>query len=365
MWRQQPRDGRFCVRCSGRSARRRWRGRPRRLPGRRRSRARAVPRGTGQHPHHEARDDPRQAALAVPQDPHRRGHRRARRADHRRARADVRRRRSRRSSRTWSARTRGASSTTGRRSTGTRSIAAARSSPARCRASTRRCGTSRARRSACRSTNCSGGPTRDRVRVYAHARTIDAVKQQKAQGFTAFKTGPYLSRRGADGTRGWARFVETPGFVKKAADNFAELREAVGRRRRHRHRLPRRDQPGDGQAAHQGHRALSADVRRGAGQLPERRRDGRHRARHAPADRDRRAHLHQVGLPRDPREAGRRDPAARPLPRRRHHRVPPHRRHGRGATTRPSRRTIRSARSRWRPACSSPRRSRTSCARSR
>ena len=73
-----------------------------------------------------------------------------------------------------------------------------------------------------------GGPTRDRIRVYAHARTIDAVKTQKAQGFTAFKTGPYLSRRGADGTRGWARFVETPGFVKKAADNFAMLREAVG-----------------------------------------------------------------------------------------------------------------------------------------
>jgi galactonate dehydratase len=73
-----------------------------------------------------------------------------------------------------------------------------------------------------------GGPTRDRIRVYAHARTIDAVKQQKAQGFTAFKTGPYLSRRGPDGTRGWARFVETPGFVRKAADNFAALREAVG-----------------------------------------------------------------------------------------------------------------------------------------
>ena len=53
-------------------------------------------------------------------------------------------------------------------------------------------------------------------------------RQQKAQGFTAFKTGPYLSRRGTDGTRGWARFVETPGFVKKAADNFAALREAVG-----------------------------------------------------------------------------------------------------------------------------------------
>jgi galactonate dehydratase len=74
-----------------------------------------------------------------------------------------------------------------------------------------------------------GGPTRDRVRVYAHARTIDAVKQQKAQGFTAFKTGPYLSRRSAkDGGRAWSRFAETPGFVKKAADDFAQLREVVG-----------------------------------------------------------------------------------------------------------------------------------------
>ncbi len=72
-----------------------------------------------------------------------------------------------------------------------------------------------------------GGPTRDRVRVYAHARTIDAVKQQKAQGFTAFKTGPYLSRRATNG-RAWSRFVETPDFVKKSADAFAELRAAVG-----------------------------------------------------------------------------------------------------------------------------------------
>ena len=73
-----------------------------------------------------------------------------------------------------------------------------------------------------------GGPTRHRVRVYAHARTIDAVKQQKAQGFTAFKTGPYLSRRTAADARGWSRYVETPGFVKRAADAFAELREVVG-----------------------------------------------------------------------------------------------------------------------------------------
>src|SRR5438034_11329464 len=34
-----------------------------------------------------------------------------------------------------------------------------------------------------------GGPTRDRVRVYAHARTPEMIKEKKAQGFTAFKTG--------------------------------------------------------------------------------------------------------------------------------------------------------------------------------
>ena len=52
-------------------------------------------------------------------------------------------------------------------------------------------------------------------------------------------------------------------------------------------------------------------------------------AQDPPAHRHRRAHLHQVGLPRDPREARRHDPAAGHLPRRRHHRGAPHRRHGR------------------------------------
>src|ERR671927_2038597 len=34
-----------------------------------------------------------------------------------------------------------------------------------------------------------GGPTRDRVRVYAHASQPDQMKKLQAQGFTAFKTG--------------------------------------------------------------------------------------------------------------------------------------------------------------------------------
>jgi galactonate dehydratase len=65
-----------------------------------------------------------------------------------------------------------------------------------------------------------GGPTRQRVRVYAHARGVDGIKRGMAQGFTAFKTNP-ASRRPA-------RYVETPGEVRYAAEKFAELRHAAG-----------------------------------------------------------------------------------------------------------------------------------------
>src|SRR3954463_5898278 len=46
-----------------------------------------------------------------------------------------------------------------------------------------------------------GGPTRRRVRVYAHAGTPERLKARLAQGFTAFKTGPAKRRP--------ARYVET------------------------------------------------------------------------------------------------------------------------------------------------------------
>jgi galactonate dehydratase len=65
-----------------------------------------------------------------------------------------------------------------------------------------------------------GGPTRKRVRVYAHARGVDGLKNGIAQGFTAFKTQP--------ATRRPARYVETPGEIHYAADKFAELRHAAG-----------------------------------------------------------------------------------------------------------------------------------------
>jgi galactonate dehydratase len=65
-----------------------------------------------------------------------------------------------------------------------------------------------------------GGPTRQRVRVYAHARTPEAVKDGLARGFTAFKTNPAKRRP--------ARYLETPAEVHYAADKFGELRHAAG-----------------------------------------------------------------------------------------------------------------------------------------
>lgn len=65
-----------------------------------------------------------------------------------------------------------------------------------------------------------GGPTRTRIRAYAHAGTPERMKEQKARGFTAFKTGPAKRRP--------ARYIETPAEVQYAAEKFAELRHAMG-----------------------------------------------------------------------------------------------------------------------------------------
>ncbi len=65
-----------------------------------------------------------------------------------------------------------------------------------------------------------GGPMRDRVRVYAHAGTVEQMKAAQARGFTAFKTGPAKKRP--------ARYIETPAAVQYAAERFAELRKAMG-----------------------------------------------------------------------------------------------------------------------------------------
>jgi galactonate dehydratase len=65
-----------------------------------------------------------------------------------------------------------------------------------------------------------GGPTRDRVRVYSHARTPERIKEDLQKGFRAFKTGPAKRRP--------SRYVETPAEVRYAAEKFAELRQAAG-----------------------------------------------------------------------------------------------------------------------------------------
>ncbi len=66
-----------------------------------------------------------------------------------------------------------------------------------------------------------GGPTRDRVRVYAHAGTPDAIRAALGKGFTAFKTGPAKRRP--------ARYIETQAAVEYAAERFAELKKVVGK----------------------------------------------------------------------------------------------------------------------------------------
>jgi len=65
-----------------------------------------------------------------------------------------------------------------------------------------------------------GGPTRDRIRVYAHARSPEAIQRRKAEGFTAFKTGPSKRRP--------PRAVEPPSFIRRVAEGFERLREAAG-----------------------------------------------------------------------------------------------------------------------------------------
>lgn len=68
-----------------------------------------------------------------------------------------------------------------------------------------------------------GGPTRQRIRVYAHAGTPELVRERKAQGFTAFKTGPgRLNGR-------YARAVENRTWIENAVARFASLREIVGK----------------------------------------------------------------------------------------------------------------------------------------
>jgi galactonate dehydratase len=72
-----------------------------------------------------------------------------------------------------------------------------------------------------------GGPVRDRIRIYAGAgggtpdEAARSARARVAEGYTAIKTGVAGGRP--------ARIVETPGFVDRAVNTFAAMREAVGR----------------------------------------------------------------------------------------------------------------------------------------
>ena len=84
-----------------------------------------------------------------------------------------------------------------------------------------------------------GGPTRNRVRVYAHAGTPEVMRAQMAKGFTAFKTGPqgshptsfsygHVSGDRAPANNNFHRYIEPPAEVDYIVERFAELRKAVG-----------------------------------------------------------------------------------------------------------------------------------------
>lgn len=67
-----------------------------------------------------------------------------------------------------------------------------------------------------------GGPTRDRVRVYAHVGNFpERVRLRKEQGFTAFKTGIKNSTQSG--------VIASPKFIDEAVEAFAELRKAAGK----------------------------------------------------------------------------------------------------------------------------------------
>lgn len=69
-----------------------------------------------------------------------------------------------------------------------------------------------------------GGPTRNKVRVYAHAggptpvEAADRAKARVKEGFTALKVG----------FPGSVRLIETPAFIVKCVDHIAAIREAIG-----------------------------------------------------------------------------------------------------------------------------------------
>jgi galactonate dehydratase len=66
-----------------------------------------------------------------------------------------------------------------------------------------------------------GGPTRDRIRIYAHARTPESVRKAKAEGFTTFKTGVKNATQSG--------VIASERFIEEATEAFAALKDAAGK----------------------------------------------------------------------------------------------------------------------------------------
>lgn len=65
-----------------------------------------------------------------------------------------------------------------------------------------------------------GGPTRQRIKVYAHARTPESIKAAREKGFTMFKSGVLNVRQSG--------VIATKNFIDEAVKHFGSLREAAG-----------------------------------------------------------------------------------------------------------------------------------------
>ena len=100
-----------------------------------------------------------------------------------------------------------------------------------------------------------GGPTRDRVRVYAHAEQARPNEEPQGEGIHRIQDRPSQEAAGVPIHRNAGRRRIRRGAVCRTSPGD-------GQGRRYRDRLPRRHQSRDSQAADPGLRAVSADVHR-------------------------------------------------------------------------------------------------------
>ena len=159
-----------------------------------------------------------------------------------------------------------ASCITGRRFTAAPSIAAVRSRPRSRAASIRRSGTSRARCYGVPVYKLLGGPTRDRIRVYGTVNAETGVNAMKVQlrGDAALARSSTTKARSSS-TKWWSASRRCARSMGSGVDIGVEFHGAV--------------QPPTAIGPDEGARAVPSLVLRGGRAGPERRRDGRARAR--------------------------------------------------------------------------------------